>query len=194
MSRTKVFNETDVLEKAVKVFWCKGYNGTSAQDLVDELGISRSSLYDTFGDKRTLFIKALQHYRSLSAKGLIEMISNSGNIEKTIEQIFKIAVKEAVEDKLSKGCFIVNTTIELAPHDKDIALIINQNMMDIEKALCVAIKKGQEEGVFSKSQSALSLARFIFNSISGLRVASKSGADKKVFDDIVKVSLSVLKS
>lgn len=194
MSRTKVFNETDVLEKAVQVFWCKGYNGTSAQDLVDELGISRSSLYDTFGDKRSLFIKALQHYRSVAAKGLIEMIETSNNIDKAIEQIFRIAVKEAIEDKLSKGCFIVNTTVELAAHDNDIATIINQNMNDIENALYLAIKKGQEEGVFSKKQSALSLARFIFNSISGLRVASKSGAQKKVFDDIVKVTLSVLKS
>lgn len=193
MSRTKVFNEAEVLEKAVQVFWCKGYNGTSAQDLVDELGISRSSLYDTFGDKRSLFIKALQHYRSVAAKGLIEMISNSNDIEKTIEQIFRVAVKESVEDKLSKGCFIVNTTIELAPHDKEIASIIDQNMNDVENALCEAIKKGQAEGVFSRKQPALSLARFLFNSISGLRVAAKSGADKHVFDDIVKVNLSTLK-
>jgi TetR/AcrR family transcriptional regulator, transcriptional repressor for nem operon len=193
MSRTKVFNENDVLEKAVQVFRCKGYNGTSAQDLVDELGISRSSLYDTYGDKRSLFVRALQHYRSTSSNGLIEMIKNSDNIEETIGQIFEIAVKEALEDKLYKGCFMVNTTIELAPHDKDIAAIISQNMVDIEQALCVAIKKGQDNGVLSKKQSAVSLARFVFNNISGLRVAAKLDADKKVYDDIIKVIMSVLK-
>jgi TetR/AcrR family transcriptional repressor of nem operon len=193
MSRTKVFNETDVLEKAIQVFWSKGYNGTSAQDLVDELGISRSSLYDTYGDKRSLFIRALQHVRSTLSKELIKMINHSDNIEEAIRQIFKMTVKEALEDKLLKGCFMVNTTIELAPHDKDVAAIINQNMTDIENALCLAIKKGQEEGVFSKKQSALSLARFVSNSISGLRVAAKLGTEKRVYDDIVKVTLSVLK-
>lgn len=193
MVRTKVFNETEVLEKAVKLFWCKGFNGTSAQDLVDGLGISRSSLYDTFGDKRTLFIRALQHYRAHAAKELITMIKESNNIANTIEHIFKMAVKDSLEDKLSKGCFVVNTTIELAPHDKDIAAIINQNMLDIEKALTLAIKKGQENGSFTNKHSAQSLSRFIFNTISGLRVAAKSNADSKVFNDVVNVTLSVLK-
>jgi len=193
MPRVKEFNETDVLEKAVNLFHTKGYNATSAQDLVDELGISRSSLYDTFGDKRSLFLKALQHYRSTASKAMIEMVNNSTNIEETIKLIFKTAIKEAIEDKLSKGCFMVNATIELAPHDKDVAEIINQNMADVENALCLAIKKGQNEGLFTENQTALSLSRFVFNNISGLRVASKSGAEKKVFEDIVKVTLSALK-
>lgn len=194
MARTKEFDENEVLEKAVELFHSKGYNATSAQDLVERLGISRSSLYDTYGDKRTLFIKALQFYRSTASKGMIEMVNNSTNIEETIKSIFQITVKESIEDKLSKGCFMVNTTIELAPHDKEVAEIINQNMIDIEEALCLAIKRGQEDGHFTKSQSALSLARFIFNNIAGLRVASKSNSEKNVFDDIVKVTMSALKS
>ncbi len=193
MTRSKLFNENDVLDKAVQLFWCKGYHGTSAQDLVDALGISRSSLYDTFGDKRQLYIKALQQYRSVAAKGLINMIEESTQIDKTVEQIFRMAVKESLADKLTKGCFVVNTTVELAPHDKEIASIINENMNDIEDALCLGIKKGQEQGVFTKHQNARAFARFLFNNISGLRVAAKSGADKKVFDDIVRVTLSVLK-
>lgn len=193
MARVKEFDEKTVLEKAVDLFHCKGYNATSAQDLVDALGISRSSLYDTYGDKRSLYLKALQYYRSTASDRMIDMVKNSTDIEETIKQIFKAAVKESVEDKLSKGCFLVNTTIELAPHDKDVAEIVNQNRTDVENALCLAIKKGQDNGVFTKAQSAISLARFIFNNISGLRVAAKSNAEKKVFDDIVKVTLSVLK-
>lgn len=194
MSRTKEFDEADVLGKAVALFQSKGYNGTSAQDLVDTLCISRSSLYDTFGDKRTLFIKALKHYQLTASKSMIEMVNNSTNIEETIRIIFTTTIKEALEDKLSKGCFMVNTTIELAPHDKEIAEIVNQNMADVEQALCLAIKKGQNQGVFTKSKSALALARFLFNNISGLRVASKSGAEKKVYDDVVQVVLSALKA
>lgn len=193
MSRTREFDEIEVLDKAVKLFQCKGYYATSAQDLVEALGISRSSLYDTFQDKRGLFIRALQHYRATTSKKMIEMVSSTSDIEEAIRQIFKQAVKDAIEDRLSKGCFMVNTTVELAPHDKDVAEIVNQNMVDVEAALTLAIEKGQREGVFNRTMSAVSLARFVFNSISGLRVASKSGADSKVYHDIVKVTLSALR-
>ena len=193
MARAKEFDETAVLNKALNVFWCKGFNGTSAQDLVDALGISRSSLYDTFGDKRNLFIQSLQYYRENMSGRMIELIDKSENIEKTVSDIFKAATTEAIEDKLSKGCFIVNSTIELASHDKEVASIINQNIQDIEDALCKAIKKGQDEGIFSTAQTARAYARFLFNNISGIRVASRYGADKHVYDDIVKITLSVLK-
>ncbi len=193
MARTKVFDEEIVLNKAVNLFWEKGYNGTSAQDLVNELGISRSSLYDTYGDKYQLFKNSLLQYRKQFAGAMIEMIDKSVDYEKTLKDVFQYVVTESLQEKFSKGCFMVNSSIELAPHNLEIAEIVNENMQDIEDALFSLIKKGQDIGQFSKSHSARSLARFIFNAISGLRVASKSGADKKVFDDIVKVTLSAIK-
>lgn len=193
MARTKVFDEETVLNKAVNLFWKKGYNGTSAQDLVDELGISRSSLYDTYGDKYQLFKSSLLQYRKQFAGALIEISDKSDDFEKTLKDIFKYVVTESLQEKCSKGCFMVNSSVELAPHNSEIAEIVNANMQDVEDALFRLIKKGQEAGQFSNSHSPRSLARFIFNAISGLRVASKSGADKKVFDDIVKVTLSVLR-
>jgi TetR/AcrR family transcriptional repressor of nem operon len=193
MARTKVFDEEIVLNKAVNLFWEKGYNGTSAQDLVDELGISRSSLYDTYGDKYQLFKNSLLQYRKKFAGAMIEMIEKSDDFEKTLKDVFQYVVTESLQEKFSKGCFIVNSSVELAPHNSEIAEIVNDNMRDIEDALSRLIKKGQDIGQFSKSHSARSLARFVFNAISGLRVASKSGADKKIFDDIVKVTLSALK-
>jgi TetR/AcrR family transcriptional regulator, transcriptional repressor for nem operon len=193
MARVKAFDEETILDKAVNLFWRKGYNGTSAQDLVDELGISRSSLYDTYGDKYQLFKNSLLQYRKKFAGAMIEMINNSEDFEKTIKDVFNYVVTESLQEKCSKGCFIVNSSVELAPHNAEIAQIVNDNMQDIENALFRLIEKGQDIGQFSKSHSARSLARFIFNSISGIRVASKSGADKKVLDDIVKVTLSALK-
>ncbi len=193
MARTKVFDEEIVLNKAVNLFWEKGYNGTSAQDLVDELGISRSSLYDTYGDKYQLFKNSLLQYRKKFAGAMIEMIEKSNDYEKTLKDIFQYVVTESLQEKCSKGCFMVNSSIELAPHNSEIAEIVNDNMKDIEEALFRLIKKGQDIGQFSTSHSARSLARFIFNTISGLRVASKSGTEKKIFDDIVKVTLSALK-
>ena len=88
---------------------------------------------------------------------------------------------------------MVNSSIELAPYNLEIAEIVNDNKQDIEDALFRLIKRGQDAEQFSKSLTARSLARFVFNTILGLRVASKSGADKKVFDDVVSVTLSALK-
>lgn len=193
MARTKEFDESTILTKAMNLFWCKGYNATSAQDLVDGLGISRSSLYDTFGDKHNLFLLSLKKYRKEMGGALIEMIENSTNAEKTVKQIIQFVTTETIEDKLQKGCFMVNSTIELAASDKEVAEIVNENMQDIEDAFYRIIKKGQETGQFNSNNSALSLARFLFNTISGIRVASRSKADKKVYDDIVKVVMSVLK-
>jgi len=193
MARTKVFDEETVLNKAVNLFWEKGYNGTSAQDLVDELGISRSSLYDTYGDKYQLFKKSLLQYRKKFAGLMIEMMDESNDFEQTIIDLFEYVVSESLNEKFSNGCFIVNSTVELAPHNAEIAEIINANKHDVEDALFRLIKKGQDVGQFSNNHSARSLARFVFNAIAGLRVASKSGVDKDVFADVVQVTLSTLK-
>ena len=112
MGRNKVFDEKVVLEKALNLFWEKGYNGTSAQDLVDTLGISRSSLYDTFGDKYQLFKTTLLHYQTQFAGSMIEMIDNSDNCEETLKKIFQYVILESIQQEFSKGCFMVNSSVE----------------------------------------------------------------------------------
>jgi TetR/AcrR family transcriptional repressor of nem operon len=193
MARCKEFDEEAVLASAVALFTRQGYNATSAQDLVDNLGISRSSLYDTYGDKRTLFIKALVKYREERTNELIAFIDQSDDVVKGIKHIFYKMQEAALHGELDKGCFILNSTIEMAPHDAEIAGIVNDNMQVVEDALYRALKRGQDDGQVNKSHSARALARFIFNNISGIRIAAKSGADKKVFDDIIRITLSILK-
>lgn len=194
MARTKVFNEQEILERAMHLFWQKGYNATSAQDLVDELGISRSSLYDTFGDKHSLFVQALKQYKKERIDPVIAGAETSEDIEGYIRNIFETVKVEALSENSSKGCFMVNSAVELAPVDTEVAAIANTIMHDTENALCNAIKRGQENGIFTTKRPARSLARFVFNSLNGLRVTVKFDADKKMFDDIVNVCLSALKS
>jgi TetR/AcrR family transcriptional repressor of nem operon len=194
MGRTKVFDEQQVLDKAMNLFWQKGYNATSAQDLVDGLGISRSSLYDTYGDKHSLFIKALQQYRKERIDDTIKVAGETEDVEAYIKSLFEFVKTEALQDDKSKGCFMVNSAVELAPVDDEIAAIVNSIMNDFEDAVCKAIKKGQDTGIFTTRYSARSLARFVFNSLSGLRVTVKFDANKKMFDDIVSVCLSALRA
>lgn len=193
MARTKEFNEIEILDKAIDLFWFKGYNGASMQDVVDSLGLSRSSIYDTFGDKHQLYISALEQYRKQAAGGLIDMVKQSISPIQTIQQLLEMLSNDSLNTVCNKGCFMTNSTIELAPHDPEIHKIVKDNMQDIEEAFYNLVKKGQDLGEITNQNDARSLARFLFNTISGIRVAAKSGADKAVYQDIIHVTLSVLR-
>ena len=192
MARTKDFNEEEVLNKALAIFWQKGYNGTSMQDLVEGLGISRSSMYDTYTDKYTLFVKSLERYRQQTAAEMLQMIKQAASPKDVIKEIFQTVIHESLFDKMPRGCFMVNTCVETAPHDEVVAKIVQDNIKDYEAAFYEAIKKGQAMGEISNRNDAKALARSIINTINGIRVAARSGADKAVYDDIVNVALSAL--
>jgi TetR/AcrR family transcriptional repressor of nem operon len=194
MARTKVFDEEEVLTKAMNLFWLKGYNATSAQDLVEGLGISRSSLYDTYGDKHSLFVQALKKYRRERIDNVIAEAAVVEDVEAYIRKTFEVVKNESLQENYARGCFMVNSAVELAPFDDEVAAIANSIMIDIEEAICTAIQRGQDKGVFTTQHSARSLARFIMNSFNGLRVTIKIDGGQKVFDDIVNVCLSTLKS
>jgi TetR/AcrR family transcriptional regulator, transcriptional repressor for nem operon len=192
MARTREFDEEVILQKAVELFWHKGYNATTAQDLVEGLGISRSSLYDTFGDKRNLFIRSLQKYSKEMMQSLNQMNAKTDDANYLIQLIFESALSNSLNNKLAKGCFTINTAIELAPHDSEIAGIVNQCLLDTEDLLFKTIENGQKTGIFNSKENPRKLARFLMNTITGIRVASKSNADKEVLDDIIGVAMSVL--
>src|SRR6478735_2881087 len=106
MARTKDFDESEVLAKAVKLFWLKGYNATSMQDLVDSLGISRSSLYDTYVDKHTLYLKALEFYQNLAQQQICKISSKAESAKQAIKHLLEFVTDNLLADKQHKGCFL----------------------------------------------------------------------------------------
>jgi TetR/AcrR family transcriptional repressor of nem operon len=193
MARKKEFDEDELLEKAVNLFWEKGYYATSAQDLVDGLGINRSSLYNTYTDKRTLFTKSLKHYQDKQTSAVLSLLNNADNIYEVVKEIFDRIIQESIKDDLTKGCFMVNTAVELSSHDPEIKDLVNLNNQSVVDALTRAIEKGQKSGQINQDSTPLAIARFIFNTISGLRVTARSGADEKTLQDIASVTLQSLK-
>jgi TetR/AcrR family transcriptional regulator, transcriptional repressor for nem operon len=192
MARTKDFDETEVLAKAIKLFWQKGYNGTSMQDLVDNLGISRSSLYNTFGDKHQLYLKALQSYKQTEFAKRDQILNGSIPAKVAVRQLMDLTILEMIRDKQHKGCFIINSAVETAPHDKDTNAIICQIEQQLENAFYEVLKRGQSKGEISSKQNPRALARFLFNTIVGIRVTGKSSTDQAIFTDIINLTMSVL--
>lgn len=192
MARTKDFDEDEVLQKAMNLFWHKGYNGTSMQDLVDGLGISRSSMYDTFGDKHALFMRSLENYKRIATAEMKSIVDSAPTAKAAIRRMFEYTVTELLRDDQHKGCFLVNAGVEMAPHDAEVNKMLCENDRQLEHYFNEAIKRGQNSGEISNETSSHALAQFILNSIKGMRVTAKSAADKKVFKDIVEVTMKVL--
>jgi TetR/AcrR family transcriptional repressor of nem operon len=192
MPRTKSFDQTEILEKVTGLFWQQGYNSTPPQAILDETGLSRSSLYDTYGDKHTLFLQCLSHYRNGVTASVIRYLDESSDGGAAIRKIFHAAWEHSRRDRPRKGCLMVNTLNEVAPHDPEVADIVQENRQALEDAFFRAVRRGQQLGSITRSQSPRALARYIQNSLWGLTVNLKLGIDKKVADDIVKITLSAL--
>lgn len=193
MARKKAFDEDKLLEKATNLFWRKGYHATSAQDLVDELNINRSSLYNTYSDKKTLFGKALKKYQEQQTNAMIDMLSKADDPDKAIKQVFDKLVRESCEDSVARGCFMVNTAVEIAGQDPEIGTLVHANSLSVEGALTSVIEKGQKMGQFSTKNTARAYARFLFGNINALRVIARSGADKSALKDVADIALASLK-
>jgi len=138
-------------------------------------------------------LRTIDQYKERYGNAMIRMVEQSNDLLKTIEELFQAIIDQDINAEIPKGCFLVNSAVEMSPHDQQIANIISNHEAQIEKAFETAILRGQQKGQISKSHSAKSLARFLYNSISGLRVAVKSKVGKAKLNDIVKVNMSVLK-
>ena len=192
MARTKQFNQQAVVDKAIAVFTAKGYHGTSAQDLVEALGLSRSSLYDTFGDKHGLFLHALQQYNRQSFGPVIELLTHTTDPLATLHQLCAEAVALNVRSGAQGGCLIVNSATELDALDAAVGTLVQQSVQAVEEAFATALDRGQQAGTVSPRHSARALARSLHTTLTGLRVMAKAGASQEAFEDVVRLALSLL--
>jgi TetR/AcrR family transcriptional repressor of nem operon len=192
MARHKEFDQDETLQKAMEVFWARGYEGTSIQDLVGHMGINRQSLYDTFGDKHALYLLALDRYCHVESRKAIELLENSASVKKAVRKLFGGVVEGALCDKQRRGCFAGNAMSELAGRCKATAARTGSNMAAMEGAFYRALLRGKKEGELKTVKEPRAVARFLYSSLQGLVLMSKATQDRKTLEDVVKVTLSVL--
>ncbi|WP_399630894.1 TetR/AcrR family transcriptional regulator [Sporosarcina sp. SG10008] len=190
MARSKEFDVNQVLRKAMELFWQQGYEKTSMQELVDYMGIHRRSIYDTFGDKRTLFLSALSHYEELITSETKKRVGSKLLVKQGIREVFNMIIYPNLN--LPKGCLSVNAAVELSLLDEEIATKIAEMFTKTEALFYELLKHGQKNGEISKNHDPEVLSLFLHNSLVGLRVLVKIEADKKKLESIVDMTLSVL--
>lgn len=192
MPRVKLFDENEVLTKAMNLFWKQGYSATSVQDLVSHLGINRASIYDTFGDKEKLFKKSFALYRKINIEGLNQFLQSRPDIKSGFSELFDNAIQEAISDEDKKGCFVVNTTTELTPNDESLYEVLETNKQDFINIFFEYLKKGKESGQLNSSQDLKSLATLFYTLYNGIRIVSKIRPNEKELKDSVHLAMTLL--
>ncbi|MBV6738717.1 TetR/AcrR family transcriptional regulator [Priestia megaterium] len=190
MARNKEFDEKEALRRAMELFWRQGYEKTSMQDLVNYMGVHRRSIYDTFGDKHTLFIRALSHYVEEMDVRFKSNITSELTVKQAIRKVFEMVIYPT--DKHQKGCLTVNTAVELSLLDQEVAEKITETFIKTETLLFDLLKHGQEQGEIPEHYDIKGLSKFIHNSLVGIRVLAKTTNDKKELETIIDMNLSAL--
>jgi TetR/AcrR family transcriptional repressor of nem operon len=192
MARHKEFDRDEALQKAMEVFWSRGYEAASMQDLVKHMGINRQSLYDTFGDKHTLYLRALDHYREVEGRKVFALLAQPGSVKKSVRQLFEGVVEGSLCDRERRGCFMGNAMSELAGRCKETAKRTCSNMAATEEAFYRTLLRGKNQGELKHVRDLRAVARFLYSSLQGLSLMAKATQDRKKLDDVVKITLSVL--
>lgn len=193
MARPRAFDEATALQKARDTFWQRGYAGTSVDDLVASTGLNRASLYATFGDKHQLYLRALDQYQAQTRQDLLAVTADlSQPALYHLRQILELTARHARTDELRRGCFLVNSTTELLPHDPDTQALVTDNHQFLEALLVGVLTRGQQRGEVRSTATPLAQARFLMSVLNGMLVMAKATPDPQAIQDIANTTLLAL--
>lgn len=192
MPRPPGFDADVAIYRAMLLFWSKGYAGTSVQELVEGTKLLRGSLYHAFGDKRSLYIHALQCYGQIALQQARDQwdptLSAYDNVRSGLR-----AIVELPEEVKQRGSMLCNCIAEVVPHDPEIARIVEGILDDIKHFYHTMLVRAQHAAELAPHVNAMALARYLVSSIQGLCMTAKAGAPREELFDIVEVTLSALR-
>lgn len=194
MPLEKQFNVDDALNKAMSAFWAHGYEATSVQDLLDRMGINRGSLYATFGDKRSLFLRALRHYDAVHREAWTEALARSETPKGAILAAFDGVIAATLDAGSRDGCLLVNTALELSPHDEEVSGIVRHALTGMEVFFRDMIVLGQRRGEIRPGLDPDQTARSLLGLLVGLRVLSRSRPEEPLLRSIATQAAAILES
>jgi TetR/AcrR family transcriptional regulator, transcriptional repressor for nem operon len=192
MGRPREFDLDTVLERAMHVFWTKGYHASSLDDLCDAADLNRPSLYAAFGDKHALFLATLDRYGDCAVARVTAALSRPVPVRDVIAALLTEMVEQIVARSGRAGCFIGNCAAEVAPHDRAAASCVTRNLTRIEAAFRAGFVAAKSRGELSPETDVGALARFFVASTQGLRLVGRTSADRKALNDISQMMLRCL--
>lgn len=193
MVRTREFNTEKALDAAMQVFWEKGYEATSLTDLTQAMGIQRPSLYAAFGDKKGLFEATLRRYTAQHAAQIRTWLQQESTVKAAFRGLFeRIGAVDETLASCQRGCFCINTMVELAPHDPRFAILTREHQLYLAAIFKEVIERGQQSKELSSSLDAGALAQSLVITMIGLTVLTKSGPDPAFIKHSIETTLTLL--
>ncbi len=190
MARHKEFDRDRALDDAMRVFWEKGYEATSIQDLVDAIGVNRASLYGTFGGKRELFQSALERFRGADERNLERLAAAVPPGLARIREVFRRAARETLDD--ARGCMVINSVAEMSAVDADVCGLGKTSRRGIENFFAACLRQAREKEELPPGKDLRALARYLTNALFGLRMMAKMQPTRSLVADIVTTTLAAL--
>lgn len=191
MARPRDFDDDEVLDAAIDCFWSNGLGATSIRDLTACMGINGPSLYNAFGDKRTLFILALERYAERSMRNLIRQLESGPSPENAIRNFFGALIEKSLADPDSRGCLIVNSALEISPHDTELKQIVASYFGEIEGFFQRCLERGQANGEISAKIERQDAARLLLGVALGVRVSARSRPERALLEGMVRPALAL---
>jgi len=193
MARPKAFITEVALDKAVAVFWEKGYEATSIQDLVEAMGIRRASLYATFGNKQQLFLQALERYGQVVVKQFLDILESKSSALESLQLFFAQLVEHLLTAGPLSSCLVTNSAIERGLLDEATQKYVLHLLNSLEKGFFSVLKRARQQGEIAEDLDLQAMAIFLTSSMQGLLVIGKVSSDRATLEGINQVTLSVLK-
>lgn len=188
--RPKSFDREQVLEKALTLFWQRGYGATGLGELTEHMGIGRQSLYNAFGDKHSLYLEALRSYTEQRYKHVRGILEAEGSPMDNLRRFLAELRSEALDSCC--GCMMVNSSTEIGDVDEAAARILESSQARFEQLFSEHLERAKQAGELTSAASPQTLARFVANTLNGLAVTSRLGMSEKELDDVLYTLLLFL--
>ena len=190
MPRPRAFDPTEALDCAMGVFWEKGYDATSMQDLVDAMGMHRGSIYNVFADKRTLFLHVLDHYMETYWFKRLRDDSREQPLQQVLTEIVEDILAGDREQGRPAGCLVTNTACELALRDPQIAQKVDGALEGMEQILVQRLQRAVQTGEIHVQTDLRTLAHYLLMLFQGLMVLARTGASRDDLQQAVRLAFA----
>jgi TetR/AcrR family transcriptional repressor of nem operon len=192
MARLKEFDEERALDGAVDCFWKRGYEATTVRDLADAMKIGGASLYNAYGGKRALFEKSLERYANRSMRDRIARMEAEHRPKDAIRAFLCEIIDRSLKDPDRKGCLLVNSALDVAPHDAEIGKVVAGYLDELRAFFRRNVEAAQSDGQAPKALDAEAVSGHLLGVLAGIRVLARTGAKRKTLEAVARPALALL--
>ncbi|MFB9845457.1 TetR/AcrR family transcriptional regulator [Mucilaginibacter ginsenosidivorans] len=192
MARPRTFDEDTVIDKALHLFWKKGFSETSSRDLIAATGMSNGSLFNSFGDKTNLYLACLQRYNGTYITALENLLVSELPFKEKIQKVFKSTAKKVSVTGDYEGCFFFNSSVDNGIHDAAISTLIAAIQQRLEQAFCTAADQARDNKQLAIKSDSTQIAQYLMMITNGLRAMVKGNTPVEDIDQVIYSALKFL--